>query len=214
MQPSARLIALRHGETDWNRASRMQGHLDVPLNAHGQWQARQAARALAGEEVAAVYTSDLQRARATAQAIATACGAPLVPCADLRERNLGRFQGWTFAEVQRHFPEEAARWRERDVTYAPEGGETLTDIRDRILAITAQLARRHAGEQIVLVGHGGMLDMLYRSAMRLPLQEPRSWPLANAAINRLLHTPGGLSLVAWADTFHFEQQESLDERTQ
>ena len=59
-----------------------------------------------------------------------------------------------------------------------------------------------------------MLDMLYRHAMRLPLQEPRSWPLANAAINRLLYTPEGLTLIAWADTFHFDQQEPLDERSQ
>jgi len=78
----------------------------------------------------------------------------------------------------------------------------------------ARLAQRHAGGQIVLVGHGGMLDMLYRHAMRLPLQEPRSWPLANAAINRLLYTPEGLTLIAWADTFHFDQQEPLDERSQ
>ena len=106
---ATRIIAIRHGETDWNRASRMQGHLDVPLNAHGQWQARQTARALAGESVAAVYSSDLQRASATARAIAQACGAPLVLEPGLRERNLGRFQGWTFAQVQAQFPEEAAQ---------------------------------------------------------------------------------------------------------
>ena len=211
---ATRIIAIRHGETDWNRASRMQGHLDVPLNAHGQWQARQTARALTGESVAAVYSSDLQRASATARAIAQACGAPLVLEPGLRERNLGRFQGWTFEQVQAQFPEEAARWRGRDITYAPEGGETLTDIQRRILSTAARLAQRHAGGQIVLVGHGGMLDMLYRHAMRLPLQEPRSWPLANAAINRLLYTPEGLTLIAWADTFHFDQQEPLDERSQ
>ena len=87
---ATRIIAIRHGETDWNRASRMQGHLDVPLNAHGQWQARQTARALAGESVAAVYSSDLQRASATARAIAQACGAPLVLDAEAVNRNMQR----------------------------------------------------------------------------------------------------------------------------
>ena len=101
---ATRIIAIRHGETDWNRASRMQGHLDVPLNARGQWQARQTARALAGESVAAVYSSDLQRASATARAIAQACGAPLVLEPGLRERNLRRFQNWTFAQMQAQFP--------------------------------------------------------------------------------------------------------------
>ncbi|MGP1516449.1 MAG: histidine phosphatase family protein [Ottowia sp.] len=209
MQQATRIIAIRHGETDWNRALRMQGHLDIALNLRGLWQAQATARALAGEDVAAVYSSDLQRASATARAIAAACCAPLHLEEGLRERHLGSFQGWTFDEVQAHHPDQALRWRQRDITFAPAGGETLVQISRRILTTAARLAARHPGEQIVLVGHGGMLDMLYRSAMRLDLQTPRSWPLENAAINRLLHTASGLTLTAWADTFHFDQIEDI-----
>jgi phosphoglycerate mutase (EC 5.4.2.1) len=126
---ATRIIAIRHGETAWNVDTRIQGHLDIPLNDTGLWQARQLARALADEPVAAIYTSDLQRARATAQAVADTTGAPLTPEPDLRERSFGHFQGRTFAQIEAELPEDALRWRKRDPHYAPEGGESLTSLR-------------------------------------------------------------------------------------
>ncbi len=207
MQPydATRIIAIRHGETAWNVDTRIQGHLDIALNDTGLWQARQAGRALAGEAIAAIYSSDLQRAFATAQAIAVATGAPLRPETGLRERGFGSFEGRTFRQIEQELPGDALRWRRRDPDFVPGGaGESLTMLRSRVEAAVHALAARHAGGQIVLVAHGGVLDILYRLATRLELQAPRTWSLGNAAINRLLWTPGGLTLVGWGDTGHLE----------
>jgi len=201
---ATRIIAVRHGETAWNVDTRIQGHLDIALNDTGHWQARQVARALADEPLAAVYTSDLQRAHATALAIAQASGAPLVAEPGLRERSFGTLEGRTFAEIETELPEQARRWRQRDPHFAPEGGETLVQLRGRIAATTHRLAAQHSGGLIVLVAHGGVLDVLYRLATGQELQAPRTWQLANASINRLLWTPQGLTLVGWADTQHLD----------
>ena len=201
---ATRIIAVRHGETAWNVDTRIQGHLDIALNDTGRWQARQVARALADEPLAAVYTSDLQRAHATAQAIAQASGAPLVAEPGLRERSFGELEGRTFAEIEAELPEQARRWRQRDPHFAPTGGETLVQLRERIAATTHRLAAQHTEQLIVLVAHGGVLDMLYRLATGLDLQAPRTWLVTNASINRLLWTPEGLTLVGWADTQHLD----------
>ena len=204
---ATRIIAIRHGETAWNVDTRIQGHLDIPLNDTGLWQARQVAQALAGESIAAVYTSDLQRAHATAKAVADAAGAPLTTDLGLRERSFGHFQGRTFAEIEAELPEDARRWRKRDPDYAPEGGESLFTLRERIARTVTQLAERHLGEQVVMVAHGGVLDVIYRLATRQDIQAPRTWQLANAAINRLLWTEDGLTLVGWADTQHLDNPD-------
>ncbi|MFN4030353.1 MAG: histidine phosphatase family protein [Acidovorax temperans] len=201
---ATRIIAIRHGETAWNVDSRLQGHLDIPLNDVGLWQARQAARALADEPIDAIYSSDLQRAWVTARAIAETTQAPLTAHQGLRERSFGVLQGHTFEELETKEPEQAYRWRKRDPAFAPEGGESLIALRERITATTHALAAQHVGGQIVLVAHGGVLDVLYRAATRQDIQAPRTWLLGNAAINRLLWTPDGLSLVGWADTQHLD----------
>lgn len=203
---ATRILAIRHGETAWNVDTRIQGHLDIPLNATGLQQARWLARALAeGDAVHAVYASDLARAHATALAIAQALGLEVHAHPGLRERAFGHFQGRTFAEIEAELPEHAHHWRHRTPEWAPPGdGESLLQLRERVLAIVDDLAARHLGQQIVLVAHGGVMDVLYRAATRLDLQAPRTWQLPNTAVNRLLWTPQGLSLVGWADTAHLE----------
>lgn len=206
-----RIIAIRHGETAWNVDTRIQGHLDIALNDTGLWQAQCAAQALAQESVEAIYTSDLRRAHQTAHAIGQATGVHPVAHAGLRERAFGRFQGRTFTEIEAESPEDAQRWRKRDPHWCPEGGETLWQLRERIRHTTATLASQHTGGLIVLVAHGGVMDILYREATRMDLQAPRTWTLPNAALNRLLWSPEGLSLIGWADTQHLET--SRDETT-
>ena len=201
---ATRIIAIRHGETAWNVDTRIQGHLDIPLNDTGRWQARQLGKALAQEPVTAIYSSDLQRAIATAQAVADSTGAPLIAEPHLRERSFGTLEGRTFTEVEADQPEVARRWRKRDPHFAPEGGESLTVLRERINATVHRLAAQHAGGLVVMVAHGGVLDVLYRLATGQELQAPRTWQLTNTAINRLLWTPHGLTLVGWADTQHLE----------
>ena len=196
------MIAVRHGETAWNVDTRIQGQLDIPLNDTGHWQAAQLGRALADEPVAAVYSSDLSRAWETASAIARPLALPVQPEQRLRERGFGRFEGMRFAEIDRTLPEQASLWRRRDPDFAPEGGENLIAFRQRVEHAAAELAARHVGQLIVLVAHGGVMDILYRAATGQELQAPRSWELGNAAINRLLWSEQGFSLIGWSDTSH------------
>ena len=211
---ATRILAIRHGETAWNVATRIQGQLDIPLNETGQWQAAQLARHLAAqEEIDAIYTSDLLRAYATAQAIGHAVDVPLQTHPGLRERGFGDFQARTFAEIETSLPEESIRWRKRDPHWEPPGGgESLLTLRERVLQTVNTLAAAHLGRNIVLVAHGGVMDILYRAATRLDLQAPRTWNLTNTAVNRLLWTPQGLSLVGWADTSHIDES-ARDETT-
>lgn len=202
---ATRLIAVRHGETAWNVGTRIQGQLDISLNATGLWQARQAAKALADEPIAAVYASDLSRAWQTALEIAQPHGIEVQADSALRERAFGHFEGRTFAEIDALLPVEARLWRTRDPQFAPEGGESLVVFRDRVTAAAGRLARRHPGELVLFVAHGGVMDVLYRAATGQELQAPRTWELGNAAINRLLWTPESLTLVGWADTNHLDE---------
>ena len=208
---ATRIIAIRHGETAWNVDTRIQGQLDIPLNTVGRWQASRVAQALAQESIQAIYASDLLRAWETAGAIAQATGLPLQAHEGLRERGFGDFQGKTFAEIEALWPEHSRQWRARHPEWAPPGGESLIALRARIVEAASELAARHLGEQIVLVAHGGVMDVLYRLATGQELQAPRTWQLGNAAINRLLWTPEGLTVVGWSDTRHLEDDQARDE---
>ena len=201
-----RILAIRHGETAWNVDTRLQGHLDIPLNETGLLQADRLARALSGREtVDAIYASDLSRAHTTAHAVALVMGQTVRTHIGLRERHFGAFQGHTFTEVEAEWPAHAVQWRKRTPDWTPPGGgESLVHLHQRIVDTVSELAAQHTGQQIVLVAHGGVLDILYRAATRLDLQAPRTWSLTNTAVNRLLWTPEGLSLVGWGDTSHLD----------
>ena len=202
-----RITAVRHGETAWNVDTRIQGQIDIGLNARGQWQAQQLGAALAEHGLNHIYTSDLARAHHTALAIAKHAGiAPQAVAlhAGLRERAFGVFEGRTHAEIEAQWPQDALRWRQRVPDWAPQGGESPLQLRQRVAQTVAHIAARHPGEHIALVAHGGVLDMLYRLATGQEVNAVRTWELGNCAINRLLWTPEGLTLVGWADTAHLE----------
>ena len=204
MSAATRIVAIRHGETAWNAESRLQGQLDIPLNAHGRRQAALLADALRDEGLNAVVSSDLRRAADTARALAGPLGLAVETDATLRERGFGLLEGHTYDEIGERWPEMAQRWRARDPQFAPPGGERLADFFERSVAAALRVAERHAGQTIALVTHGGVLDCLYRAATRIELQAPRTWQLGNAAINRLLHSAQGFVLVGWNDHQHLE----------
>ncbi len=209
---ATRILAVRHGETLWNRETRIQGFTDIGLSDHGQWQAQQLAQALREESIAACYASDLSRARDTAQAVADVHGHTVHTDPGLRERCFGQFEGHTWTEIETQWPEASQAWRQRVPDWAPQWGESLIALSARVLNTLNTIAERHLGEQILVVVHGGVLDVLYRAATRLDLQAPRAWELRNTAINRLLWSPEGLSLVGWDDRAHLESG-TLDERS-
>jgi len=199
---ATRIVAVRHGETAWNVDTRIQGQLDIGLNDTGRWQAERLAAALAGEGFTALYSSDLSRAAATADSIGRACNLPVTLDAGLRERHFGEFEGRSWDEIESRWPAESARWRARDLEFAPRGGESLPVFSARVLATCRRLASLHPGECIALVAHGGVMDCLRRAAGRFALDAPRTWLLANATINRLLFTGEDFSLVGWGDARH------------
>jgi len=210
---ATRIIAVRHGETDWNVDARIQGQTDIGLNDTGRWQAERVGEALAREPIEAVYSSDLGRAHQTAQAIARHNAAPVIPHQGLRERCFGMFEGHTFDEIHRTWPEHAQSWRKRVPDWEPpQGGESLLALRARVAGTVRAVAASHGGQQIVLVAHGGVLDALYRLATGQEVNSPRTWQLPNGAINRLLWTPSGLTLVGWSDVAHLDR-ETIDEST-
>lgn len=223
-QQHTRVLAIRHGETSWNVDTRIQGQLDIALNDTGRWQARQVALALADERIDAIYSSDLLRAHQTAQTIAGRGSAGsgsggeddrrVTTDIGLRERSFGVFEGLTYQEIQQRWPEQGERWRRRDPDFGAEGGETLRDFYARCVGTATRLAAAHPGQNIALIAHGGVMDCLYRAALGVALDAPRSWQLGNASINRVLYSPQGFTLVGWSDTHHLEggcQDSPLDE---
>lgn len=200
-----RLLAVRHGETAWNRDARIQGTLDIALNDNGLEQARRVGAALQHESLDAVFSSDLRRAHQTASAIGQACGVGVRVDAALRERAFGLFEGLTFPEIEARYPADCLRWRRREPDFGPEGGEKLEAFYARCVAAFEGIASACPGQTIAVVCHGGVLDCLYRAATRIGLQAPRTWSVPNASINRLLYTAEGFTLVGWGDVSHLDE---------
>lgn len=206
------LIVIRHGETEWNRERRMQGHTDTPLSAAGAAQAAALARRLAGLPLAALYSSDLRRARDTAAVIARGTGNAVLTDARLRERSFGIFEGLTYPEMQALYPEEFARFESRDPDYAMPGGESAREFQARCMRCLAEIAVRHAGSTVAVVTHGLVLDALYRAAAGLGPEERRPVPLLNASLNFFGYAAGGWRLVLWGDVSHLAAEERTGQR--
>ena len=155
------LLLVRHGETDWNRELRFQGHADPPLNAEGRRQAHDLAARLAGERIAAIYSSDLRRAHETARIVGRTLGVDVTVVHGLREIDVGSWSGLTRDEIAEQFPEGLERWIE-----GAEGhdGETRDELRARVVEAAERIAAAHPGEQILLVSHGGALRALLTHA--------------------------------------------------
>jgi probable phosphoglycerate mutase len=196
------LIVIRHGETAWNREKRMQGTTDTLLSDVGRAQAQALGRRLASRAFAALYSSDLSRARDTAHAIAEHTGRKPVTDPRLQERRFGIFEGLTAEEIVARFPEEHARFASRDPDYAVPGGESAREFTERCLGCLAEIAGRHAGDEVVVVTHGLVLDSLYRAAHGLEHGVRRPVPLINASLNVFGYRVGAWRLEVWGDISH------------
>jgi probable phosphoglycerate mutase len=199
------LLAIRHGETEWNSQGRFQGHLNSALNREGLAQAQALGERLSAERFDLLLSSDLGRALQTASAIAMRSGHEIVVEPRLRERRMGIFQGLTPAEVQARYPSEYARFRSHDPDYVIPEGESARQFYERSVACFTELATRHAGLTFAAVTHGGVLAMLYRHARAMPLQAPRDFPLHNTGINRFRHRLGAWQLQSWGEIGHLER---------
>lgn len=197
------LLIIRHGETDWNRQHRFQGQIDVPLNDIGAQQAARLAVALADEPIEVLVASDLQRARATAAALAGGDRPALQVQPLWREQSFGLLEGLDVATIQRQHPDLWARWIRHDADFAlPAGGESNQAFFARTQRALGELLDEHAGRRIAVVTHGGVLDMLWRRVQGLSLSGPRLCEIPNTGINRLRWADGRLQIVEWADARH------------
>jgi probable phosphoglycerate mutase len=199
------LILVRHGETLWNRERRMQGQMDIPLSDIGQAQARAVGTRLAMENFAALYSSDLSRAYATAQAIAGACGKAIVSDRALRERTFGIFEGLTGAEIAERYPKDNERFVAREPDFEMRGGESSRAFYTRVLECLGRIARAHPGERVVVVTHGLVLDSVYRAARGMDLIVRREAPLYNASLNIYGYTDSGWTELVWGDVEHLAE---------
>ncbi len=190
---SATIVLVRHGETDWNRERRFQGHADQPLNEAGRRQAGELADLLDGDRLAAVYTSPLRRARETAAIVAAHVGLEAHELEALREIDVGDWQGLTIEEIRTRFPERAdVAWRS-----GWENGETHGELDARVIPALRGLAGRHAGESVLGVTHAGPIRAALAAATGVSLEESRAriGPLENCSVYRFVVRDGNLERV-------------------
>ncbi|MES2130676.1 MAG: histidine phosphatase family protein [Pseudomonadota bacterium] len=206
------IVLVRHGETAWNAERRLQGHIDIALNAEGERQALALGEALAGEHFDVIVSSDLQRAHQTAMAVAR--GRPVAMDPGLRERCFGGFEGLLYADIEARYPREFAAWQARDIdAHMPHGAreaESFREFYDRSTRAILAWAQAHPGQSLALVAHGGVLECAYRAALALPLDSARDFAVKNASINRFTVAQGKLVLTRWGDVEHLEAK-ALDE---
>ena len=173
-----RLILIRHGQTEWNAAGRYQGQVDLPLNALGRQQAEQIVQQLDGTQLAAIYASDLARARETAEVLARATGLQVQLDRRLREIEQGEWEGMPFTEIQRRYPRELEQRRENPLGFVTPGGESIRQVRQRVLEAAEEICRRHPNDTVAIVSHGVALAILRAHYQHLPIE--RMWDLVPA----------------------------------
>lgn len=197
-----RLIVVRHGQTEWNAVDRFQGYLDTKLSEMGRKQAAALADRLQNGNISAIYSSDLQRAMQTAQPIAQKLQLPIKVDQRLRERNMGIFQGLTFAEISEKFPQEHANFMTWDPDYIIPEGESSRQKYERTISCFDEIALAESGKDVLVVSHGGTIDALFRHALGLSLSQPRKYKNFNASINRFYRTEDTWMLATWGEVSH------------
>jgi len=206
-----RLLAVRHGETEWNVQRREMGQLDSPLTARGRKQAERIAERLRGQPIAALYTSDLGRAADTANAIAAACGVTAIRDASLRERDLGIFQGMTRAEMAERYPREFADYLRIGHEFPIPNGESGVQRTARSVRALTAIAERHAAGTVVAVTHGGFLMGFLEHVLAMPAGSGSRFKRQNASYNAFEFNDGEWVLETWNDVSHLAGLDALDD---
>ena len=207
---ASRWYLVRHGETDWNRESRIQGQADPPLNAAGREQARAVAERLAGVVFATAYASDLSRVTATAAAVVRGRELRVTELAELREKRFGEWEGLTFTEAEAHDPDRYRRiFRVAtcDGETAPPGGESDMQMLRRMAGVAGRLRDTHGGrdENILVVGHGGSLCALIVALLGLPARAIWRFRLSNCGVSQVtVFDDGAATLDLFNDTGHLQ----------
>jgi broad specificity phosphatase PhoE len=165
------ILLARHGQSDWNRDRRWQGHADRPLTELGRTQARELAQRLAHTDLDAIYSSDLRRAQETAEVVGRAQGLEVRTIPGLREVDVGSWSGLTRAEAEQRYPEAYRRWLVGEEGW--DDGETYEELSDRVLAAVWEITAAHPGERVLVVGHGGSIRAIHAAALGVDIHAYR-----------------------------------------
>ncbi len=197
-----RVVFIRSGETDWNKQGRWQGWVASPLNEHGKQQAEALGRFVRHIGLSALYTSDLERALQTAQAVAAQLPFKPVPDERLRERAVGLWQGLTVHEMAAWYPEELALLLKDRERYIIPGGESRVDVRKRMRGAFEDFTKRDTGETIGILSHTAAIKLLLDEIV--PTKEVEDFDLGNTSVTTIRRNGGGWELVAADDLTHLE----------
>ena len=197
-----RLIVVRHGETFYNAQRRLTGQSDIPLNSLGERQAVALGDCLAMEHLDAIVTSDLERTRVTARTIASSHGLLVQEDSDLRELAFGEWEGFTYDEVLAKDANQVSLWREDSTIYAPPGGETVAQLRDRCARALMRWQTEYPDASVLWVTHGGLIGVLLCHVLGIDLKRRWQFSHDNASISELRLRGDRLIIVRLNETAH------------
>ncbi|MBF0280598.1 MAG: histidine phosphatase family protein [SAR324 cluster bacterium] len=198
------LIFVRHGETEWNVQGKWQGHLDSPLTEKGLKQTFAMGQRFRNIHCDQLYSSDLSRAYQTAKPISEVTGQHIITSPDLREKNLGIFEGLTNETMKLRYPEEYEQFHKFNPDFAVPGSESIQEFYDRSVATIRNLAEKHLHQTTVMVTHGGFLANLFRFIFNLPIEIPRRFAIPNTSLNTISYSAGFWRMESWGDVAHLE----------
>lgn len=198
-----KLYLIRHGETDWNAAGRIQGLSDIVLNHQGELQAQRLAARLAEDgPFAALYSSPLRRAARTAEVIGQRIALPLIPDARLVERSLGELEGLTMGDIRERFPQVHRSWHEGGTRPHVPGEEAREQFVGRAREFVTAVRANHPQGNVIVVTHGGTINMLLLASLNLDIERPLPFWIDNASINIVQWGDRGVRLRLLNDTCH------------
>ena len=196
-----KLLLVRHGETDWNLSQRFQGHSDVPLNQVGRQQAMRLANRLAGQPTDYIYSSDLQRASATAEIISNG-NIEIQTDARLREMNFGIWEGLTYREIKENYIDVLSAWENDPYQNSPTHGETLEQFALRVRSMLDELCEQYKDQTVLVVAHGGVLQTLICLALNLSPVMYWQFHISPASLSEISFYPAGAILNLLNDSSH------------
>ena len=197
------IIIIRHGETEWNKTGRFQGHSDVPLSVEGRAQAEALGRHLALDHVDAIYASDLIRAMETAAPLAARFGLTVTPDPLLRELNFGAWEGRSFNDVNAEHSDTMKRfYNDPEHADIPES-EPFPEFQKRVAGRVREIVRAHQGKRVVIVSHGASIRILLADILAMPIRSIWHVSQLNTAVNKIRFEDDGFAIVALMnDTSH------------
>ena len=203
-----RLLLVRHGQSEWNAAGRIQGQIDIQLDETGRQQAQLIADRLAAEPVAAIYSSPLQRAKATAKTIADRFTLPVQLDQRLMEYDFGVFSGSTWKDVEENHPEFASRWLEDPWAVPVANSEGRVNFAARVMSAMEDIIERHPDGQVVVVAHGGTFGIYLCAMLGLDLNRRHPFHFGNTALSLVEMRAGAFHIHYLNNTCHLQNGEA------